>query len=400
MPAYFQTRAVYRGLRTAAGLATMRDVWYFARWLGQQLGQNVVVDGVEYAKAGFLKAEVPLAASARTSAGYKPDVPVLRFTRSRGLARAADLQQLAAWLQPQIGHQLRNNDARLSLRRKAARLPVPKKGLLRRSELLKFIQAAAASLGFEARADDLVGIRDTGGGIHVSRRVRVAGIIVRSQPRHGHGKACYAFTADDGDTGYITVRVITYTHAGGSYTETYTASGAVQGVGPGGTFDACAEVDFDSTFDPEVEYGALEDISVSDTLVPWGSVISAAAAEIDDDGSSIEEWTEEWTEDEWSAASAARNEFITFSESTRGTIYGEGVPEGWNIAAPRIQIENTGGAELEVEITFTRLSDSETEVLDPVIIAPHSTSDWIDTRAADPGETWNCHITRVGIGGF
>lgn len=400
MPAYFQTRAVYRGLKTAAGLATMRDVWSFARWMGEQLGQNVVVDGVEYVKAGFLKTEVPLAATARTSAGHKPEVPVLRFTRSRGLALAADLQQLAAWLQPQLEHRLRNNDARLSLRRKAARLPVPKKGLLRRSELLEFIQVAAASLGFEARADDLTGIRDTGHGIHVSRRSRTASIIVELQERSGHSKPCFAFLPEDMDTGYITVRVITYTHAGGSYTETFTASGAIQSGGPDVDFADCADVVFDSTFDPETDYGALEDVSVSDTLVPWDDARSAAIAEIADAGEPYVRWNGSWPEQEWRAASGPRSEFAGNSSSRVGYIQGEGVLAGWNHLVPKIRLKNTGQTRLEVEITFTRQSDDETETLAPVVVEAGQESDWISLRVPDPGELWIATITRLSIGGF
>lgn len=396
MSALFQSRPVYSGLRSSKGLATMRDVWSFARFCGEQLGQNVIVDGVEFAKAGHLKTEVPLAQTARTAAGFRTDVPALRFDRSRGLALRADLEKLAAWLQPQLEMKWRNSSAKFTLGRPAV-LPLPEGTLIRRAELLAFIRAVGEALGFRAESSDLTGIRDTGHGIHVSRRARVASIIVRSQSRHGHGKACFAFTAEDGDTGYITVRTITYTHEVGSIVETYTASGAVQGVGPGGVFDDCAEVEFESSGSAS---GALLSVEISDNLVPWDSVIAAAAGAVADDGSPAEEWTAEWTEDEWRAESGARNEFITLSESARGNIYGEGVAEGWNIQAPKIQIENTGDTQLEVEITFTRVSDSATETLDPVIVQPHATSDWIDTRAADPTEIWNCHITRVGIGGF
>lgn len=400
MPAYFQSRAVYRGLKTAAGLATMRDVWSFARWVGEQLGQNVVVDGVEYAKAGFLKAEVPLAATARTSAGYKPEVPVLRFTRSRGLALAADLQQLAAWLQPQIEHQLRNNDARLSLRRKAARLPVPKEGLLLRSELLEFIQVAAASLGFEARADDLTGIRDTGSGFHVSRKKqRVASLILRVQLRSGHSKVCGLGV--DEEEGWISKRVETYTFENGSYTVTITPTGEIQGIAPGESFDLCGDGTTVSTYDPEFDYGAMTDQEAVDTFEPLSDLITAARGAIDDGDLVDNLWTPGWFESEWPAASEPRNQAIPYnSSSTLGGVYGEEEGEGWNYHRPRIQIENTGPVPLEIEITFTRPSDSEEDVLDPITIAPGDESDWIDYPDPSEGETWAAAITRVGIAGY
>lgn len=394
-----QQPGVFR-LRRKTGLTTMRDVWSFAHWIADRTGQTVVIEGVSRVRAGHLGASVPLATDARTVSHDKP-AEIYRPRQTRGLALKSDLHALARWLAPVLAQQDRSDDKRVNLRRAAAgRLPLPSGiGLLLREEFLAFAAAVGARLGFQVEAQDIAGSRETGAGIHVSRRSRSAGIIVRSQPRYGYGKICAAFPADDPggdppgdpDDGNVVTRVRVTTFETGSTTETWTASGTVQGIGPGGTFDDCADVDYDITGSGS---GAQTDVSVTDTIEPWDDVIAAAEAEIDDDGSPVDIWSDTWEETEWRTASAPRSEFIEISYNDRSTGF------EWEISAPKIQIENTGQTRLEVEITFTRLSDSETETLEPVIVEPGQTSDWIDTRAADPFETWNCHITRVGMGGF
>lgn len=385
-----QSRETFRPRRTR-GLATMRDIWDFAQWVGDRTGQNVVVEGVERVRAGHLDTRLPLSEGMLTVVS-KPAAEVYR-PRRRGLVRSSDLQALGAWLKPALEKKWRSDDKRVALSASTRpRLPMSgRRGLVLRSALLAFFNAVGQHLGFAVTADDISGMRDTGAGLHVSRRVRGAGIVVSRQPSFGYGKICAAFTADDPDDGNVVTRVTTYTYESGSVVETWTASSAVQGIGPGGTFDDCADVDFDSTGSGS---GALLDVSTSDTVEPWDSVIAAAEAEIAEDGPPVEVWSASWEEAEWRAASAARSEFIDDSSSDRSTGF------EWEIAAPKFQIENTGQTRIEVEITFTRVSDSEQETIDPIIVEPGETSDWIDTRAADPGDTWSCHITRVGIGGF
>lgn len=387
-----QQPAVFR-LRRKTGLATLRDVWSFAHYIADRTGQTVVIEGVSRVRAGHLGASVPLASDARTVSHTKP-AEVYHPRKKHGLALKSDLQELARWLAPVLAQQDRSDDKQVNLRRASqGRLPLPSgAGLLHRKDFVAFVTAAGARLGFKVEARDVVGSRDTAAGLHVNRRrSRIAGILVRTQARYGYGKICAAFTADDPDDGNVVTRVTVTTFETGSITETWTASATVQGIGPGGSFDDCAEVDYEQTGSGS---GAQTGVSTTDTVEPWDDVIAAAEAEIADEGPPFDVWTATWEQPEWRSASAARSEFIDVSYNARATGF------EWEIAAPKFQIENTGQTRLEVEITFTRLSDSETETLEPVIVEPGQTSDWIDTRAADPFETWNCHITRVGMGGF
>lgn len=401
MPAYFQSRAVYRGLRSSSGLATMRDLWSAASWVGGQLGQDVVIDGVEQAKPTGLRAEVPQALDARTAATFKAPDAQLRFTRSRGLAQRGDLHRFAAWLQPHLALRWRSDDARLSMRRPSGRLPLPgKQGLLLRAELAAFLVAAGARLGFAVESADISGIRDTGSGFHVSRKKqRVASLILRVQLRSGHSKVCGLGV--DEEEGWISKRVETYTFENGSYTVTITPTGEIQGIAPGESFDLCGDGTTVSTYDPEFDYGAMTDQEAVDTFEPLSDLITAARGAIDDGDLVDNLWTPGWFESEWPAASEPRNQAIPYnSSSTLGGVYGEEEGEGWNYHRPRIQIENTGPVPLEIEITFTRPSDSEEDVLDPITIAPGDESDWIDYPDPSEGETWAAAITRVGIAGY
>lgn len=395
-----RTPAVFR-LRKKTGFASQRDLWSFALFVAERTGEAVVIEGVKHVRAGKLDGSVPMADGARTSAS-QPDPKIFRPRRRTGLALKSDLVHLHRWLEPIVAAVSASDDKAIFARQGApGRLPLPSgAGLLLRDELLPYLQAAAAQLGARVEARDIIGSRETAGGLHINRRHRTAAIRVEIQNRTGHGKACYYGLADPIDDGYITVRVRTNTYANGSYTETWTASGDVQGVGPGGTFDTCADVTYDSTLDPDFDYGAFVSLSDTDTVVPWDDVIAAAAAEVDDDSTPYDVWTDSWEEVDWRTASGAVSQYLDYSESVYGTIYGEGVLAGWNIRHPQMRVNNEGDAQIEIEVTFTRQSDSTTEVLPPIVVLPHASSDWIDLREADPGEVWDADVTSLSIAGF
>lgn len=393
-----QSPPVFR-LRRRTGLATRRELWSFALFASRITGQKVTIDGIQEHHAGKLDTTVPLAPDAgqmtieRTPAEYRPQAV-------KGLALKSDLRDLAAWLSPALEARDKSNDRLAELgKRQGSALPVPSDdGLLLRKDFIAFSRAACQRLGASFAASDVSGSRDTGDGLHVRRYARTASLVVTTQSRSGHGKACSVEIADPPEDGYYTQKVIEYTWTNGSYTETTTASGTVQGIGPSGTFDACADTDYESTQDGGFDYGTFVSSSTSGTLVAWDSVIAAAEGEIANAGSEVNEWTESWNEVDWATASAPRSEFIDFASSDLGTIYGEGVFGGWNIIHPKFKIANTGQTRLEIEVTHIRSSDLTEEVLDPIVILPGAESDWIDCRMPEPYELWHTYITRVRMG--
>lgn len=395
------TASTFR-LRKSTGFVSLRDLWSFAWFVAGKTGEQVEIEGVSGTRAGHINASVPLSPTAVTSTS-KPVAEVYRPRARRGLALKSDLRHLDRWLAPILADRWASDDKLVVARRadQSRRLPLPTgDGLLLRGDLLPYLQEAGKRLGVTVEASDISGSRDTGAGFKVNRHVRVASLEIEIQERRGYGKACYAFLPDDLTTGYVTVRVITYTHANGSYTETFTASGLVQGVGPGGVFDACDEVTFGTTFDEGFDYGTLNSVDTSDTLVAWDDVIAAAEAELDDDGSPIAGWTHSWNEEDWPSASGTISEYISFSSSDNASIYGELSGTGWTYAVPKFRIHNTGDARIELEITHTRASDSATETPDPIVVEAGTTSDWIELRIPDPFETWNTSFTSLSIGGL
>lgn len=395
---------VYR-LRPGAVLVSMAELAAFARWLGTRLALPVEIQGVTATRGGTLRTSVPLAAASHADMAMQPEVPALRLRRATGLALKADLKRLADWLAPLIAQAWQNEKGQFQLDRAKPRLPSPGEGIIvTRSTFQAFVLAACGALGIEVDSRDVIGTRDTGAGVYIRRRGnRTASIAITRRPWSGHGKACFVNLPDPPEDGYWTEVVVTNTYANGSYTETTTASGAIQGIGPDGTFDDCDDLDYVSTFDPEFDYGAFVSTSQTETLVTWDDVVAAALAAVDDAGYDEAGYTDSWSETNWEAASAVvRSELIGTSSSELGYIYGPGGGAfgGWNISIPRFRITNTGQTRLIVEITHTRVSDSTVETPDPISVAPGATSDWITLREPAAGEVWNTHITRIGMGGF
>lgn len=101
-------RQTYRP-RRQTGLATMRDLWHFAQWLGDRLNQDIQIEGVT--RVRDTSAGVFIAAPGGSdTASITPQRGRYRFPRTRGLARRADLDNYARWLESQIKDQIASND--------------------------------------------------------------------------------------------------------------------------------------------------------------------------------------------------------------------------------------------------------------------------------------------------
>lgn len=391
------TPPVFR-LRKKTGFATQRDLWTFAWFVAGQTAAQIQVQGVSALRRGHINASAPLAVDA-TTASSKPTPEVYRPRSRTGLAFKSDLVALDRWLRPVLEEKWRSNDKQVTLRRDARleRLPLPSgDGLLLRADLLPYLQAAAARLGFAVDAPDISGSRDTGGGFKVNRTRRVAGLKLWLQLRYGVAQVCAINIASPSEDGYTTEEVDTFTYTLGSWSDTASRSGDITGGGPGDTLPDCDDIDYSSTYDPNFNYGDFVSASASDTVVSWDAATAAAAAAMDNDGAESLEWDVTWEKAQWRAAS---EEIRSFWFATSSLQLASGYI-GVQYTRPKFKIENTGDTQLVVQAEHVRLSDSQTESLWDIVVDPGETSDWIECRDPDFGEIWDTIITRVRMGGF
>lgn len=384
----------------------MRDLHALAAFLTRHLPHDVRIEGIEKVRRVPGVSTITAKPIAEASKGHAlsiapPGAPPFHFDRRRGVAFLSDLTRYAQHLVEHVLPPLLVSRGMpvISPGRTKALVPRGEARLLLQQDLIRLVRLLP--FDFQVASAELASARETGNGLHLRRREsRTAELEVWVQDRHGHGKACFYVLPEDIADGYITVRVETYEFENGSYTITSTASGAVQGIGPDGTFTECAELVIEDTFDEEFDYGAPTGSSVDDTTVAWDSVRAAALGAIADAGAPELRWNPTFPEADWEAASAPRDQFITgTSSSDWGYIYGEGSLAGWNIYAPKMQLVNTGAAALEIEVTFTRRSDEHEEV-GTVSLPRGATSDWLPWPTASTGEYWDAAITRVGIAGY
>jgi len=226
---------------------------------------------------------------------------------------------------------------------------------------------------------------------------KAAVLEIETQLTLGYSRVCLESNADPVEDGYSTEKTVTSTFANGSYTQTWTASGVIQGYGPGGTPDACAELSYSDTIDPEFEYGAFVDEASSHVIVPWTSAISAAEAAVEDWGDPGVA-TYEWPADSWRAVSHEGVSSIHYLGLSDSNLI---LPEsnGWRVQGYRFRMRNTGGAALRVDYRFIK-SPSSTEVAASRVLRRGERSDWIKPPACSPWDFWDGIIERVRIARF
>lgn len=93
-------RQTYRPKRTT-GLATMRDLWHLAVWVGDRLNQDVQMEGISRVRDTTAGVFIAASNDGKTQS-ITPQRASYRFKRRKGLARRQDLADYAQWLSAQI----------------------------------------------------------------------------------------------------------------------------------------------------------------------------------------------------------------------------------------------------------------------------------------------------------
>lgn len=220
---------------------------------------------------------------------------------------------------------------------------------------------------------------------------------IETQLTLGFSRVCLEGNQEPLEDGYSVEKTVESIFANGSYTQTWTASGAIQGYGPGGTPDGCAELSYSDTIDPEVDYGAFEDEDTSYVIVPWTGAISAAEAAVEDWGDPGTE-TYEWRVTDWRSVSEAGVSLVHYLGVSSSNVI---LPEsnGWKVQGYRFRLRNAGGAALRVDYRFTK-APSSTEVAASLVLRRGEQSDWIEPPECAPWDLWDGVIERVRIARF
>ena len=185
-----------------------------------------------------------------------------------------------------------------------------------------------------------------------------------------------------------------------SYVDTVTASGATTAYGPDDPLpDACADIVYDSTYDPGKDYGDVDYIedngtSTVETLVDPASLVASAVAQ-------LAVWKEtpgsqEWARTVWQDVS----EEVTPFTFLFGTVSMGYLPvRADNL---RFRLRNRGSVSLRVDCGFYGSGDpgGATDITATLDLAPGTYSAWQEVPSIDPDpdKYRTAEIRRVRIG--
>lgn len=174
----------------------------------------------------------------------------------------------------------------------------------------------------------------------------------------------------------------TETTLGGGYVDTVTASGLISAYGPGETPPACDEPVYDSTFDPETDYGEVSSSEYSEELLAYADLIPyaiEAVAALDATSSA-----HEWPMESWESASKGTPYGVTF-----GTVAAGASVEGAGATTARFRLRNRGSCAIRVDCGFygSGLPGGASDVTHNVTLPRGGETDWIEPPAIDPDPT-------------
>jgi len=180
---------------------------------------------------------------------------------------------------------------------------------------------------------------------------------------------------------------------------TVEASGVVQDWAPGETPDACADLVYDTNFDPEFEYGELQDSSVDEELLSFDAFFSGlisamlATAAIQESGSFS------WPAAEWAAASDAGTGFAAALGVVGVSL---GVDDIGSATSQRWRCVNRGTEPIEVFWELRKAVDASVVAGGSFTLQPRDVGAWIGPVTADPDpeEVVRYYITRISINGL
>lgn len=401
MNTVWQSKKTYTGLSSAAGIANMEDLWRFARWLADKLGQKVQVDGVEFAGAALVDTSVVTQGSV-----IAQPPPQYRFPRSAGAAMVVDLADYSRWLSLQMEQAKASADLGVKIlpAKPGASLPVPQgAGLLLRRDLLAFIRAVGRRLGFGVEASDAIGHRDTGHGFLVRRKgPDIAHLVIEQETKTINGLICIERLSTESPGNFVIRTDTTQAYENGTVTSSVIASGVIQTYEPGDTPDACAALEYPTDFDPGFDYGAaVGDPVIDETLVSYADffsdVITAMLALTD----SLEIGANTWLPDEWAAASDVVTGWKAVLVPTIGVVGSEGA-DNCVAGSMRWRAVNYGTVSIQIYWELQKTIDDTVVTSGDFTLAPRDVSDWIGPPTATPDleESVSYKITRISINGL
>jgi hypothetical protein len=401
MKTVWQWKKTYSGLRSAAGLATMEDLWRFARWVADHLDQAITVDGVEFATANTSSLESK--GDLTQSIVLKQQSPQYGFDRSAGAALVADLANYARWLDEQLAQEKTTPEGEVKiLAAKPGHLPVPQHGgLLLRRELLAFIRAVARRIGFGVTCDDVIGTHEDYRSFTVRRQTRPAGVArltLERMTKAINGLICRERISTASPGNHVIKTVTTDSYANGSVVSSVEASGVIQTYEEGETPDACAALVYDSNYDPEFDYGEFDSSSASETLVSYSDFLSTVLSAMLALSETAQTATTTWQRDEWEAASDATTGWNALLTPLIGVGGSEGA-DNCIAGSMRWRAVNAGDCDLHIFWRLEKVVDESLVTSGDFTLAPGETGDWIGppSASADLLDGKQYRITRVRL---
>lgn len=194
----------------------------------------------------------------------------------------------------------------------------------------------------------------------------------------------------------ISQQTVVSTTLAGGWTDTGTASGTVSSFGPGETPPACDEPVYDSTKDPEVDYGDIVSSTYSEETMPFASIIPAAISAVAVDGGTASS-NQEWTMESWQAVSEGDIPFSVFF----GLVGASVDVSGAAATSARFRLRNAGSCPLRVNCGFygSGISGGATDLESIINLAPKASSAWQEVPSIDddPDKYRTAEIRRVRI---
>jgi len=188
-----------------------------------------------------------------------------------------------------------------------------------------------------------------------------------------------------------------------SYVDTVTASGVTTAYGPDDPLpNACADLVYESTYDPDIDYGDVDYIedngtTTEETLVDPDSLVASAIAQL----AVFQETSasQEWAKTVWQDVSEEVTPF-TYSFGTVSMGYTVGsLVRADNL---RFRLRNRGSVSLRVDCGFygSGISGGATDIPATLDLAPGATSAWQEVPSIDPDpdKYYTAEIRRVRIG--
>lgn len=229
----------------------------------------------------------------------------------------------------------------------------------------------------------------------------IARLTIERQVKAINGSICANGASTESPGNYRISETTVDVYENGTVTSSVTASGVIQTWEEGDTPDACADLVYDSDFDPGFDYGALESSSFTETLVSYADFYSEVITAMLALPETLESSTTTWTLDEWAAASDATTGWKAVLAPYIGVTGSEGA-DNCVAGSMRWRAVNDGTRDIRVYWSLVKAVDDSVVTSGDFTLAPNEVSDWFGPPTALPylEEAVKYKITRVRINGL